>query len=83
MAHLCNGQTVELPEFWHIYIYLLYSQLLDMSYSAILLVLYYTAISSYLSSRENKMATEKYGCFVKAKTSHYSVFTSLKRIKTK
>ncbi len=29
------------------------------------------------------MAAEKYGCFVRAKTAHYSVFTSLKRIKTK
>ncbi len=29
------------------------------------------------------MAAEKYGCFVKAKTACYPVFTSLKRIKTK
>ncbi len=29
------------------------------------------------------MAAEKYGCFVRAKTAHYSVFTSLKGIKTK
>ena len=27
------------------------------------------------------MAAEKYGCFVKAKTACYSVFTNLKRIK--
>ena len=42
-----------------------------MSYSAIV----------YSRVRENKMAAEKYGCFVKAKTACYSVFTSLKQNK--